>query len=270
MVKASLSNYRQSPRKVRIVADIVRGKRVDQALVSLGFVTKRGAEPMRKLIESALANAKEILNAEKQDLYIMKKNFLQDVIPASQKRSIRDIPLPSHRSTQSSRTTHQEPLKSSRPKSEPTPVQRVEEKYVPEQPEEEHSFENKEQVFDPQNLQTSDYSEHPPVEEYKKTAQKPPFKAVLRNEGSWVFKKIFLVAVVAVILFGGFMLSRTQAKVTINPKQDTYEIDVTIPTDISSVAVKTQITKSSSVTLQATSEQQVEKQATGRIKITRV
>ncbi len=56
---AQLSDYRQSPRKVRVVADLVRGKRVEDAIVSLGFLGKRAGEPLKKLIESALANAKD-------------------------------------------------------------------------------------------------------------------------------------------------------------------------------------------------------------------
>ncbi len=198
----------------------------------------------------------------------MKKNFLQDVIPASQKRSIRDIPLPSHRNASVPKTTtNQEPLRRPLPKSEPVPVMRVEEKHIPEVIAEDYSIESKEQVFDPQNLQTSDYSEQTVDKEQKPPAQKPPFRP-RQQSGSGFIKKIVVTAVIAVLLFGGFMLSRTQAKVVIYPKQGAYEVDVTIPTDVSSVAVKTQITKSSSVTLQATSEQQVEKQATGRIKIT--
>jgi len=56
---AQLSDYRQSPRKVRVVANLVRGKRVEDALVSLSFLGKRAGEPLKKLIESALANAKD-------------------------------------------------------------------------------------------------------------------------------------------------------------------------------------------------------------------
>jgi len=37
MYKAELKNYRQSPQKVRLVANLVRGKKVDRALVELGF-----------------------------------------------------------------------------------------------------------------------------------------------------------------------------------------------------------------------------------------
>ena len=54
---AKLRNYRQAPRKVRLVADLVRGKRVEQALALLQTLPKRAALPMQKLIQSAVANA---------------------------------------------------------------------------------------------------------------------------------------------------------------------------------------------------------------------
>lgn len=54
--KAKLSNYRQSPRKVRLVADLVRGKKAETALSLLSHLPKRAAEPMAKLIRSALSN----------------------------------------------------------------------------------------------------------------------------------------------------------------------------------------------------------------------
>lgn len=58
IAKATLSNLRQSPRKVRVVADLVRGKKVADAILSMQFTEKRASAPIRKLIESALANAK--------------------------------------------------------------------------------------------------------------------------------------------------------------------------------------------------------------------
>ena len=58
--KAQLNNYRQSPRKVRLVADTVRGQRVEDALTTLSFVPKRAALPLQKLLASALANAKNL------------------------------------------------------------------------------------------------------------------------------------------------------------------------------------------------------------------
>ncbi len=56
-MKASLKNYRQSPRKVRLVAKSVNGKKVTDAVVILGFMPKRAAEPIMKLINSAVANS---------------------------------------------------------------------------------------------------------------------------------------------------------------------------------------------------------------------
>ena len=57
-MKAILKNYRQSPRKVRLLADLVRGKKVKEAIATLRFVEKRAALPFIKVIESAVANAK--------------------------------------------------------------------------------------------------------------------------------------------------------------------------------------------------------------------
>lgn len=56
-MKAILKNYRQSPRKVRLVADVVRGKKVTEALAMLRFVDKRASGPFAKVVESAVANA---------------------------------------------------------------------------------------------------------------------------------------------------------------------------------------------------------------------
>ena len=58
-MKATLKNYRQSPRKVRLVADVVRGQAIDIALAKLQFVDKRAAAPVQKLIRSAVANAEQ-------------------------------------------------------------------------------------------------------------------------------------------------------------------------------------------------------------------
>ena len=58
-MKAFLKNYRQSPRKVRLLADLVRGKKVTKALETLKFTNKRASEAFIKLINSAVANAKK-------------------------------------------------------------------------------------------------------------------------------------------------------------------------------------------------------------------
>jgi large subunit ribosomal protein L22 len=56
-MKAILKNYRQSPRKVRLIADLIRGKKVDDAMVQLSFVSKRASSALIKLLQSAVANA---------------------------------------------------------------------------------------------------------------------------------------------------------------------------------------------------------------------
>lgn len=68
-MKAFLKNYRQSPRKVRLVADLIKGKKVNKALVELDFLTKRASAPIQKLLSSAVANAKN-LGADVENLIV--------------------------------------------------------------------------------------------------------------------------------------------------------------------------------------------------------
>jgi large subunit ribosomal protein L22 len=56
-MKALLSNYRQSPRKVRLVADMIRGKGVVEAKAALMFAEQKSSEAIEKLLDSAVANA---------------------------------------------------------------------------------------------------------------------------------------------------------------------------------------------------------------------
>jgi large subunit ribosomal protein L22 len=57
-MKAYLKNYRQAPRKVRLVANLIKGKSVAVADLELKHLAKRAALPMEKLLASAVANAK--------------------------------------------------------------------------------------------------------------------------------------------------------------------------------------------------------------------
>ncbi len=69
-MKASLSNYRQSPRKVALAAALVRGKTASVALTQLKFATKRASSPVIKLLESALSNARDSGVANPESLII--------------------------------------------------------------------------------------------------------------------------------------------------------------------------------------------------------
>ena len=55
-IRAELSTYNQSPRKVRLVTDMVKCKKIADAVAALSFLPKRAALPIKKLIESAAAN----------------------------------------------------------------------------------------------------------------------------------------------------------------------------------------------------------------------
>lgn len=68
-MKAFLKNYRQSPRKVRLVAGLVKGKNVAEAIAELDFLAKRAGFPIKKLLLSAVANAKQ-MGKEAEDLFI--------------------------------------------------------------------------------------------------------------------------------------------------------------------------------------------------------
>lgn len=75
-MKATLTNYRQSPRKVRLVATLIKGKKVNDALVELSFLNKRASDPIKKLIASAAANAVANFKQDKEDLVV--KNLTVD------------------------------------------------------------------------------------------------------------------------------------------------------------------------------------------------
>ena len=68
--KATLRYARISSRKVKIVADLIRGKKVDEALAIVKFTPKASSEIIEKLLKSAIANAENIHNMKHEDLYI--------------------------------------------------------------------------------------------------------------------------------------------------------------------------------------------------------
>lgn len=68
--KAIARYVRMSPRKVRRVIDMVRGKSVDEALTILKYAPQVAAEPVSKVVASAAANAENNLNLTRDDLYV--------------------------------------------------------------------------------------------------------------------------------------------------------------------------------------------------------
>lgn len=72
-ITAKLNYFRTSPRKVRLVADLVRGKNLTQALSQLQFTEKKSAGAISKLIKSAISNAKHNFKInDREKLYIKK------------------------------------------------------------------------------------------------------------------------------------------------------------------------------------------------------
>src|SRR3989344_2065884 len=86
-MKAFLKNYRQSPRKVRLVANLVKGKNVSGAIAELDFLAKRAGAPIKKLLLSAVANAKnqgiEADNLFIKELRVDKGIVMKRIMPAA-------------------------------------------------------------------------------------------------------------------------------------------------------------------------------------------
>lgn len=69
-VKASLKYFRVAPRKVRLLADSVRGMAAEKAIKQLSFARKRSAPALAKLLKSAISNAKTNFHLAPENLYI--------------------------------------------------------------------------------------------------------------------------------------------------------------------------------------------------------
>ena len=96
-VKASLNSYRQAPRKARLVADLIRGKKVDEARAILSFAPMRGGDAIKKLLDSAIANAKN-LNIDKGNLIVKEISVNGGEILYRRRPMSRGRPFPSNRS----------------------------------------------------------------------------------------------------------------------------------------------------------------------------
>ena len=68
--RASLRHARIAPRKVQIVLDLIRNKPADQAMAILRQTPKAACEPLEKLLKSAVANAENNFNMDRNNLYV--------------------------------------------------------------------------------------------------------------------------------------------------------------------------------------------------------
>jgi large subunit ribosomal protein L22 len=99
--KALARQIRISPQKARLIADLVRGKDVATAINTLRFMPKKGARILRKVIESALANASQNEAIDVDTLYV-KTIFidggpmLKRIMPRAQGRANRILKRSSH------------------------------------------------------------------------------------------------------------------------------------------------------------------------------
>jgi len=68
--RATARTVRTSPRKARLVIDLIRGKNVAEALAILKFTPNRNATTLTKVLNSAIANAENNFDLEKESLYV--------------------------------------------------------------------------------------------------------------------------------------------------------------------------------------------------------
>lgn len=98
--RAQSKGLRMSARKARVLADMVRGKSVDEALTSLAFQARRAAGPLRKVLDSAVANADQRgMDLDKlviADLQIDKGPLMRRFMPRAHGRAYRIRKQTSH------------------------------------------------------------------------------------------------------------------------------------------------------------------------------
>lgn len=95
--RAIQRHLRKSPRKVRLVADVVRGERVDKALKKLSFLNKGSSIDVSKVVRSAAANIRDKFQEERLDddqiyiktIYVNEGTTLKRIQPRAQGRANR-------------------------------------------------------------------------------------------------------------------------------------------------------------------------------------
>lgn len=99
--KAVARYLRISPQKVRLVADVVRGMNAEKAVTTLRFMPKKAARIIRKVLESAVANADQLESVDIDTLYVKEiivdgGPMLKRFSPRAQGRATRILKRTSH------------------------------------------------------------------------------------------------------------------------------------------------------------------------------
>lgn len=99
--QAVLKFVRLSPNKARLMADLVRGKKVDEALNILKFSTQKTAKVIRKVLESAIANAENNNGADVDELkvneiFVDEGPVMKRIMPRAKGRADRIVKPTSH------------------------------------------------------------------------------------------------------------------------------------------------------------------------------
>lgn len=99
--RAYLRHVRIAPRKVQIVLDLIRNKPADVAMAILKHTPKAACEPVSKLLKSAMANAENNFNMDKNNLYVAEcfvcpGPTLKRMRPRAQGRAFRILKRTSH------------------------------------------------------------------------------------------------------------------------------------------------------------------------------
>lgn len=98
-MKAYLKSYRQAPRKVRLVTNLIKGKTVTNALIELDALPKRASGAIKKLLLSAVANAKENNGIEQSALLVKEVRVDQGMIMKRSQPRSRGSANPIHKHT---------------------------------------------------------------------------------------------------------------------------------------------------------------------------
>ena len=99
--KAVAKYIRISPQKARLVADVIRGMKADTPVTSLRFMPKKAARILRKILESAVANADQRDSVDVDTLYVKEVTIdggpmLKRFSPRAQGRATRILKRTSH------------------------------------------------------------------------------------------------------------------------------------------------------------------------------